>query len=92
MGKTKCTFTSWRDWFRLRACRIMVDDGKVLMIRNDSDPCYYSVGDCVEHGESLEEVAEREVWEEKGRKFEVARLGYIHENFFKGNHDSIFEG
>jgi hypothetical protein len=29
---------------------------------------------------------------ETGWKFEVARLGYIHENFFQVNRDSIFEG
>jgi len=44
------------------------------MIRNDSDPNYYLVGGCVEHGEILKEAAVREVWEETGWKFEVERL------------------
>jgi len=82
--KTECTFTRGRDWFRLRACGILINDGKVLMIRNDSDPFYYSVGGCVEHGESLEEAAVREVWEETGCKFGIERLAFIHENFFRG--------
>ena len=84
MIKTECTFTRGTDWFRLRACGILINDGKVLMIRNDSDPFYYSVGGCVEHGESLEEAAVREVWEETGCKFEIERLAFIHENFFRG--------
>lgn len=61
MDKTECTFTSGTDWFRLRACGIIINDGKVLMIRNDSDPFYYSVGGCVQHGENLEDAAVREV-------------------------------
>jgi len=31
------------------------------MVRNDRDPYNCSVGGCVENGESLKEVAEREV-------------------------------
>lgn len=89
MSKTECTFTSGKNWFRLRACGILINDGKVLMIRNDSDPFYYSVGGCVEHGESLEEAAFREVWEETGWKFEVERLVFIHENFFRGKTGTI---
>ena len=89
MGKTECTFTSGKDWFRLRACGILVNDGKVLMIRNEVDPFYYSVGGCVKHGESLEKAALREVWEETGWKFEVERLAFIHENFFIGKTGTI---
>lgn len=89
MRKAECTFRRGTDWFRLRACGILINDGKVLMIRNDSDPFYYSVGGCVEHGESLEEAAVREVWEETGWKFEVERLVFIHENFFHGKAGTI---
>lgn len=89
MIKTECTFTRGTDWFRLRACGILINDGKVLMIRNDEDPFYYSVGGCVEHGESLEEAAVREVWEETGWKFEVERLVFIHENFVLGTGGSL---
>ncbi len=89
MSKTECTFTPGQDWFRLRACGILIDDDKVLMIRNDSNPFYYSVGGCVEHGESLKEAVVREVWEETGWKFEVERLAFVHENFFRGEAGTI---
>jgi len=89
MGRTECTFTRGTDWFRLRACGILINDGKVLMVRNDIDPFYYSVGGCVEHGEGLENAALREVWEETGWKFEAERLAFVHENFFLGKAGSI---
>jgi len=89
MSKTECTFTKGTDWFRLRACGILMNEGKILMIRNDSDPFYYSVGGCVEHGESLEEAAVCEVWEETGWHFEIERLVFIHENFFRGKAGTI---
>ena len=89
MGKTECTFTSGTDWFRLRACGILIDDGKVLMVRNDSDPFYYSVGGCMDHSDSLEGAALREVCEETSWKFEVERLAFIYENFFRGKAGTI---
>ncbi len=38
----------------------------------------------MEHGESLKEAAVREVWEETSWKFEIERLAFVHENFFRG--------
>ena len=62
------------------------------MIRNDSDPNYFSVGGCVAHRESLEEAVVREVWEETGWKFEVERLVLIHENFFQEKRGGVLDG
>ncbi len=89
MAETECTFTSGTDWFRLRACGILIDGGKVLMVRNDADPYYYSLGGCVMHGESLETAALREVWEETGCQFQIDSLVFIHENFFRGKGGNI---
>jgi len=92
MEEVECSFVSGNKWFRLRACGILINEGKVLVIRNDRDPYYYSVGGAVKHGETTEDAAIREVWEETGVKFEIDRLALIHENFFQGNRDSIIEG
>ena len=89
MDSVECSFISENKWFRLRSCGILIKEGNVLIIQNDNDPFYYSVGGCVEHGESMEDAALREVWEETGWKFEVERLVFIHENFFRGKAGNI---
>lgn len=38
MEKTECTFMNGSDWFWLIACGILINGGKVLMIRNGNDP------------------------------------------------------
>lgn len=92
MTEVDCSFTAEDKWFRLRACGILINNGKVLMIRNDRDPYYYSVGGGVQHGEAIEDAAIREVWEETGVNFEIERLAFIHENFFNGEKGGIFDG
>lgn len=92
LEEVECSFVSDNHWFRLRACGIVINDNKVLMVRNDRDPYYYSVGGAVRHGETIENAALREVREETGVQLEIDRLVFIHENFFKGKPDGIFEG
>ena len=84
MEEIECSFTSGNKWFRLRACGNLINDGKVLMIRNERDPYYYSVGGGVKHNETTETAVIREVWEETRFKFEIDRLVFIHENLFSG--------
>ena len=42
-------------------------------------------GGHIEDGESWEEAAKREVFEETGVKMEIDRLGFVHENYFYGD-------
>lgn len=71
--------------FRFRACAIIIENGCVLMAKNDRDDYYYSVGGAVMQNESSEMAAVREVFEETGLYYEVDRLAFIHENFFTSN-------
>lgn len=68
--------------FRVRACGIIIKDNKVLMVKNDIDDYYYSVGGAIQIGETIEEACLREVLEETGYSYEIDRLLYVHENFF----------
>lgn len=71
--------------FRYRACGIIVEDGCVLFAGNNADDYYYSVGGAVQMGETAQQAAEREVFEETGVRYEAERLAFVHENFFTGS-------
>lgn len=85
MEELNCGFTQGDKWFRLRAAAVIIKDGCVLAAKNDAHSYYYSVGGGIHHGETTEEAAAREAFEETGVKYEVDRLLFIHENYFKEN-------
>ncbi|MEE0266131.1 MAG: NUDIX domain-containing protein [Acutalibacteraceae bacterium] len=68
--------------FRLRACAVIIEDGCVLMAKNDRDDYYYSVGGGVKQNEASTYAVLREVLEEAGLSYEIDRLLCVHENFF----------
>ena len=77
-----CTFRTEQGRFNYRVGAIIIHDNRVLMVKDNSHPYYYSVGGRVHLHESLEQAITREVHEETGVRFKVDRMGYIHENFF----------
>ena len=77
--------------FRLRAAAIIIENNKVLFAHNDSETYYYSVGGGVHLGETMEDAVLREVYEETGIHFEIERLAFIQENFFKRD-DGMLKG
>lgn len=82
MVKLDCSFTQGNQWFRYRAAAIIIEQGHVMVAKNERDPYYYSVGGGVTLGESAADAVRREVLEESGLVYEVDRLAFIHENFF----------
>jgi ADP-ribose pyrophosphatase YjhB (NUDIX family) len=72
-----------KEMFRVRSCGIILKNESVLMVSNNKDDYLYSVGGAVEVGENLEDACQREVYEETGFHYEIDRLVFIHENFFK---------
>lgn len=76
------SFKTNQGTFSYRAGAIIIRDKKILMIKNDSAPYYYSVGGRVKLNETSEEAVVRETLEETGIKFEIDRLAFIHEHFF----------
>lgn len=69
----------------IRVGAIIMKDGKVLMVRNPEGGWYYSVGGRICFGETAEQAVIREVREETGRELEIDYLGFINENFFRGD-------
>lgn len=80
--KHDITFPTKEGVFNMRVGAIILHDDKVLMVKNNRDPYYYSVGGRVKLQETLEEAIIRECFEETKVHFEVDRLVFIHENFF----------
>jgi ADP-ribose pyrophosphatase YjhB (NUDIX family) len=80
--KQDITFPTKDGVFNMRVGAIILRDGKVLMVKNNREPYYYSVGGRVKLQETMEEAIIRECFEETKVHFEVDRLVFIHENFF----------
>lgn len=67
---------------RISAGALVERDGKLLLVRSVAPGRYdfwVSPGGGVKQGESLEEAAAREVWEETGLRATIGRLLYIEE-------------
>lgn len=77
-----CGFTKENNWFRYRAAAIIIENGCVLFAGNANEDYLYSIGGGVHMGETAEDAVRREVYEETGVHYEIARLAVIHENFF----------
>lgn len=80
-----CCFTRGEYWFRYRAAAIIIEDGCVLMVKNDLDDYYYSIGGGVHMGETSEQAVLREVREETGIDYEIDRLAVVNESLFHGD-------
>ena len=72
----------------VRVGAIIQKDGRILMVSNDEVNYCYSVGGRIQFGESAEDAVRREVLEETGCRLEIDRLGFIHEDFFRGDSPS----
>lgn len=82
-------FTKDGNWFRYRAGAIIVEEGCVLLARNQSDNYFYSIGGGVKFGEKAEDAVVREVYEETGIRYEIDYLAVIHENLFNDNSGTL---
>lgn len=82
MEEQDLTFKTSEGIFNYRVGAIIIRDKKILMVKNDSAPYYYSVGGRVKLNETSEEAVVRETFEETGIKFQIDRLAFIHEHFF----------
>ena len=69
----------------IRAGAIIIKDNKVLMVKNNKNNYYYSVGGRIQFGETALQAIKREVKEELGFEMEVDRLGFICEAYFYGS-------
>jgi ADP-ribose pyrophosphatase YjhB (NUDIX family) len=76
------TFKTETGRFNYRVGAIIIHNDRLLMVKNNKAPYFYSVGGRVKLHETAEEAVLREVFEETGLHMEVEELGFIHENLF----------
>lgn len=82
MSNIDLTFKTETGRFNYRVGAIIIHDDRLLMVKNNKAPYFYSVGGRVKLHETAEEAVLREIFEETGLHMEVERLGFIHENLF----------
>jgi ADP-ribose pyrophosphatase YjhB (NUDIX family) len=83
MEQNDLTFTTNEGKFNFRVGAIIISDNRLLMVKNESLPYYYSVGGRVKLNETTVEAVVRETFEETGIMFEIDKLAFVHENFFQ---------
>ncbi len=69
--------------FSYRVGAIIIKNKKILMVRNNKSPHYYSVGGRVKIGESSIEALNREIKEELGLKLNILDLAVVQESFYE---------
>lgn len=80
--------------FTYRVAAIIINDNKLLLVKHEDHPCYYTVGGRVKINETSEDAVVREAYEETGVRFEIDKLAFIQERFLEINstkhHEIVF--
>jgi ADP-ribose pyrophosphatase YjhB (NUDIX family) len=88
------SFVTKQGSFIYRVAAIIIKNNKLLMVKHEDYPCYYTVGGKVKINETSEEAVMREVYEETGVEFQIDRLVFIQERFFEmtgeHHHEIVF--
>lgn len=90
MDKYDCFCRLGDETFRYRASGIIIENGCVLLAKNNKLPYLYSVGGGVHINETAEQAVIREVSEETGVEYDIDRLAYISERFSGKEHRLSF--
>ena len=68
--------------FNYRVCAIIVDNGKILAMKDDRSPYFYLPGGRVSLGETAEQAVVRELQEELGITAKIQRPLWLNQGFF----------
>ncbi len=69
--------------FSLRSAALIFNDNRLLIAKSDNNDCFYTVGGGIRENETSENAVLRECYEETGCYFEIDRLVFIQERFFR---------
>ena len=87
-------FKTPNEIFSLRAAALIINNNRLLIIKNDSLNCFYTVGGGIRESESSDKAVIRELYEETGYNLETEKLLFIQERFYKAqnscHHEIVF--
>ena len=71
---------------------MLIRDGQIVLVRHTYQPGWFIPGGGVKRGETLEEAARREAWEELGATLEEVTLFGMYSNIrtYKNEHIAVF--
>lgn len=76
------TFKIENNKFNYRACAIIINDNKILALKDERSPYYYLPGGRVQIGETAEEALLREIKEELEVDAKIVRPLWLNQAFF----------
>ena len=87
-------FKTPNEIFSLRAAALIIDNNRLLIIKNEDLNCFYTIGGGIQENESSDKAVIRELYEETGYDFEAEKLLFIQERFYKAenscHHEIVF--
>ena len=89
MDKTDISFNVNGEKFNYRVCAVMINDGRILTMRDEHSPYRYLPGGRVKMGETAEEAVIREIREELFATPEIVRPLWLNQAFFTEETDNI---
>lgn len=69
--------------FSLRSAALIIHENKLLVAKSEAYDCYYTVGGGIQENEASDKAVLRECYEETGIHFEIDRLLFVQERFYK---------
>ena len=80
--------------FTLRVAALIINDNRLLTVKHDDFDCFYTVGGRVQANETSADAAIREAYEETGYRFDIDRLVFVQERFYRtedaSHHEVVF--
>ncbi|MDO4778963.1 MAG: NUDIX domain-containing protein [Tissierellia bacterium] len=76
------SYVSGKDKFNYRVCAVIINENKILAMKDERSPYFYLPGGRVQIGETAEHAVIREVEEELNIKSEIIRPLWINQSFF----------
>ncbi len=77
------SFENGNEKFNYRVCGIILNDGKILAMRDERSPYFYLPGGRVRLGETAEDAVIREIQEELKITAKIIRPLWLNQGFFK---------